>query len=318
MKKGILILTIFLFGSFAYAQKIDESEIPTSVKTKFTSIYPDTKVEKWKKENGNYEARFDKNKTEMSVIIDPNGKLLETETSISISSLPIAIKDYLENNYDGKKIKEITKITYAKGTVFYETEVHETTIYFDSNGTFLRSENKSGGVYITFSDYLNKKLSYKINCKTEKETFRLNESINESYITLLYNKQKIKLYKDSIYGFITCNEPLVRFQDNREYYLSEEGPVWIFYLEIDEISKKEYKPENPYRYSTEKEYYFSTKGDGKLIALTVDNLKQAFLNNPKVQTMVDTQFKNTDIYQYDSSHKMFKLNYLLKQLTSLK
>lgn len=317
MKTAFLILIIFLIGSSAYAQKIEKSEVPTSVKKTFSSIYPNVKGERWKKEKRNYEAIFDNDKTEISLIIDPNGILIETETGINSSSLPKVVNDYLERKYDVKKIKEATRTTYANGNVIYEAEVHGINIYFDSIGAFLKSENKNSGVYITFSDYLNKKLSYKINCETEKEVFRSNEFLNESYITLIDNKligKKIKLYKDSLYGFITCDKSLVRFQDKMPYYLAEEGTIWIFYLELDELPKKGYLPENPYHYSTEKEYYFSTKGDGKLLALTVDNVKQAYLNNVKVQTMIDTQFKNNAISSYDSSSKMFKLNYLLMQI----
>lgn len=144
MKKGILILAITFIGSIANAQKISESEVPASVKEKFTSLYPKCKVEKWVKEEGNFEAEFDKNKTEMSVVIDPTGKLIETETTISIASLPKAVSDYVAKNHAGKKITEAAKITSADGTVTYEAEVKEVELYFDSNGAFLRSEKEKG------------------------------------------------------------------------------------------------------------------------------------------------------------------------------
>ena len=117
-------------------------------------------------------------------------------------------------------------------------------------------QNEKAGVYLSFKDYLSNKLTYEINCKTDKETFRLNEFLNENHINVVRNKQKVKLFKDSIYGFISCDEPLVRFQDKIHYYLAEKGKVWIFYQVVDEFPKKEYKPENPYHYYTAKEYYF--------------------------------------------------------------
>lgn len=176
-------------------------------------------------------------------------------------------------------------------------------------------QNEKAGVYLSFKDYLSNKLTYEINCKTDKETFRLNEFLNENHITVVRNKQKVKLFKDSIYGFISCDEPLVRFQDKIHYYLAEKGKVWIFYQVVDEFPKKEYKPENPYHYYTAKEYYFSSTGDGKLIKLTLDNLKLSFQNQPKIISIFDSQFKNENIGQYDSLHKVFKINYFLKSVT---
>lgn len=172
-----------------------------------------------------------------------------------------------------------------------------TTITFGQNG--------KSGVYLTFNDYLNNKLSYEINCKTEKHTIRLNEFLNQPHITVIHNDKKIKLQKDSIYGFISCDEPLARFQDKEHYYLAEKGTLWIFYKLVSISQGKGFK--------LEKQYYFSTKGDGKLTELTIDNIKQAFPSNHKFHDMIDAQFQNTNIWEYDTFHKTFKVNHILDQ-----
>lgn len=59
----------------------------------------------------------------------------------------------------------------------------------------------------------------------------------------------------------------------------------------------------------EKQYYFSTKGDGKLMSLTINNIKQAFPNNHKFHDMIDAQFQITNIWEYDTFHKTFKVNH---------
>lgn len=174
------------------------------------------------------------------------------------------------------------------------------------------AQNGKSGVYITFNDYLSNKLTYEINCKTDKETFSLNEFLNENHITVIHNKQRVKLCKDSIYGFVSCNDPLVRFQEKTHFYLAEKGKLWIFYKIVDAFPKKEYKPENPYHYYTAKEYYYSLVGDGKLIALTIENLKLSFSNSPKINSNLDIKFKNENIADYDSIHKVFKVNYFLE------
>ena len=165
------------------------------------------------------------------------------------------------------------------------------------------AQNPKSGVYKTFADYNNNVLSYEVDWKTEKHTIRLNEFLMESHITIKHNGEKIKLKKDSIYGVLGCDEPLIRFQNNSHFYLAEKGPIWIFYKEEQVVQVKGFK--------YEKAYYFSTKGDGKLIELTVNNIKEAFPTNHALHDMLDEQFQSISISEYDTFHKMFKINHII-------
>jgi hypothetical protein len=140
MKKTILLLAAVLLGFAANAQTIKEADVPAGVKAAFTKLYPAAKVKKWEKENGNYEAEFDYNKVETSVLIGPNNNLLETEIEIKVAELPKAVSDYCTKNMPGKKIKEASKITSADGKVSYEAEVDEADYIFDASGTFIKKE----------------------------------------------------------------------------------------------------------------------------------------------------------------------------------
>jgi hypothetical protein len=167
------------------------------------------------------------------------------------------------------------------------------------------AQNKQSGVYLTYSDYNNNKLTYSINCKTEKHIIRLNEFLNQSFITVKHKEQKIKLQKDSIYGILNCDEPLVRFQNKEHFYLAEKEAIWIFYKEENVPEGKGFK--------VQKHYYFSKTGDGVLSELTISNIKYAFPNNHKLHDELDAQFGNgSAISDYDSFHKMFKINHLIK------
>lgn len=168
------------------------------------------------------------------------------------------------------------------------------------------SQNTNSGVYLTFNDYLNNKLSYAINCKTETHKIRTSDFLNESYIIVVHDGQKIKLSKDSIWGFVTCDEPLVRFQNNKQYFLADKGPIWIFYRDENQTQGK--------TSITVRKYYFSIKGNGMMMPLTNENVKRSFSDNRKVQDMVDAQFATTDIAEYDKTHKMYKINYLMQQI----
>jgi hypothetical protein len=140
MKTKTIILTA-AFGlslMVANAQKMSESAVPSVVKETFLKQYSGVKNAHWEKEHGNYEAEFEVNKVTTSVVIDPKGVLLETETTIDQSELPKKVQEYLAKNMAGKKIKEAAKITNSKGVVTYEAEVGKADYLFDANGEFIK------------------------------------------------------------------------------------------------------------------------------------------------------------------------------------
>jgi len=140
MKKIILFLALGLFAITANAQKVREHDVPTPVKQIFTDTYPRTEVEEWKLKNGNYQADFDYNKADITLLIDPNGHILQTETEINISELPSAANEYISKNAIGKKVEEVSKIFDAKGAITYEAEVGDENYFFDVTGNFIKKE----------------------------------------------------------------------------------------------------------------------------------------------------------------------------------
>ena len=138
MKKLAFVLVAAMITSLTYAQKIQEKDVPASVKTAFQKNFPQAKVENWEKEGVNFEAEFELNKTEQSVLFDAQGNLLETEVEIKLTQLPKGVLEYVKANYKGQKVKEAAKITDAKGTVTYEAEIKGMDILFDSNGKFIK------------------------------------------------------------------------------------------------------------------------------------------------------------------------------------
>ncbi|HEY6163058.1 MAG TPA: PepSY-like domain-containing protein [Bacteroidia bacterium] len=131
MKKLFFITAAFtLFALFSFAG----TDVPAMVKTKFSSLYPGVKKVKWGKEDNKYEAEFEMNEVETSVLFDMNGNVLETETEVPVSQLPSSVSGYCSKNFSGKKIKEASKIVDAKGTVKWEAEIDGKDHLFDDNG----------------------------------------------------------------------------------------------------------------------------------------------------------------------------------------
>lgn len=138
--KQIWVTALFATISFfALAQKIPAGKVPAAVKASFEKNYPGAAAG-WEKENGNYEAGFTCNKQNISVLFDPGGRLLETETAIAINNLPQPVTAYIKAHFPGKKIKEAAKIVDAAGTVTYEAEVNGADQIFDAAGNFLKAQ----------------------------------------------------------------------------------------------------------------------------------------------------------------------------------
>lgn len=140
MKKSILVLAMAFIAITVNAQKVKEADVPPVIKTSFSKLHPNAKVDKWEKEAVNYEAEFTENKVESSAEFGPNGQLIATETEINVSELPKGATEYCAKNMAGKKIKEASKIVAANGQVSYEAEVDEADYIFDSNGNFLEKK----------------------------------------------------------------------------------------------------------------------------------------------------------------------------------
>ena len=137
--KKVLIMAALAFGiRQIQAQKISTDKVPPSVKEGFAKLYPKATSVKWDKEKTGYEASFDLNKVDNSVVLDANGKVLETEIAIKVTELPKIAAEYVAMHHKNAKVKETAKITDEKGVVTYEVGLKGKDLIFDSKGKFLK------------------------------------------------------------------------------------------------------------------------------------------------------------------------------------
>lgn len=133
----ILIGVTALLLSFNASAAALGDPVPAAVLAAFQQQFPDVKKARWDKEGDVYEAEFKRNGVETSATFSASGQLLETETTIAVSALPQAARDYVAANFKGKKIKEAAKITKSNGEVIYEAEVKRKDLLFNASGQFL-------------------------------------------------------------------------------------------------------------------------------------------------------------------------------------
>lgn len=169
------------------------------------------------------------------------------------------------------------------------------------------------GVFLTWHDYKNNKLTYEINCDSSKEKIKLNDFFSQQNMEVIQNGNKIKLNKDSIFGYRDCKNKEYRFykSHDKEYLIIENKTIIVYqsYVSVPVSSGKTNQ--------LVAEYYFSRDLTSDILPLTITNLKKTFPDNIKLHNQLDMEFNSTkEVSKFDSVHKMYKINYLLSQLTT--
>lgn len=138
----------FLIGALCFgfilvkAQVIKEADVPVNVKKSFSNKYPGLTVEKWKKKETDYEAKFHLNKGEASVIFETNGNFKKSQQVIILDDFPKSAADYCTKNFKGYKIGVITKSIDTSEKVMFAVEMENGTEHFDAifddKGNFMK------------------------------------------------------------------------------------------------------------------------------------------------------------------------------------
>lgn len=139
MKSTIITVAVIVLSiNSASAQVLKEAQVPAEVKASVKKQFATSKVTGWEMEGANYEAHLKLNKTESSALLDPTGKLIETESEIAITALPKSVTDYLAKNHKGEPIKEAAKIVTVAGKITYEAEIKGKDLLFDEHGNLVK------------------------------------------------------------------------------------------------------------------------------------------------------------------------------------
>jgi len=124
MKKLIVLFVALEFAVSISAQNNKEVKVTEKAKVSFAKHYPDVKNVKWLKEGKDeFEAEFKQNGTAISVVIDAEGNVKETEIEISKAELPKGVEEFVTRNHKGWSITEAAKIVDARGNVIFEAQI---------------------------------------------------------------------------------------------------------------------------------------------------------------------------------------------------
>ncbi|MEO6130535.1 MAG: PepSY-like domain-containing protein [Saprospiraceae bacterium] len=142
MKISLILCSLIIVCLAACAGKENKVNIPENIKTKFMTMYPHASNVKWEMEEGNYEAIYMLEKNETSVILTPEGTLVQTETEVDEKLLPDNIKNYVASQLGGKKITSATAIEKPAGGTSFEVEVDKVDYLFDATGQYIGKEEE--------------------------------------------------------------------------------------------------------------------------------------------------------------------------------
>lgn len=167
------------------------------------------------------------------------------------------------------------------------------------------SQNDSSGIYFTANDYIKHKLSFAINCKTEKHKIKSDMIFRSKEISIKHADSTYTYPKDSVYGTKYCDGSIARIYNNSEYPLINPDEKIMIYKMVSGPSGK--------GQSAKTVYYFSKDANSKILELTLNNIKAAFPDNHKFHDLVDMEFhSNDELTSYDNFHKIMKINRALQ------
>ncbi|WP_142784322.1 PepSY-like domain-containing protein [Changchengzhania lutea] len=118
---SIVFALVFMALTFSCNQNVN-GQAPEAVKKSFQAKYPGENDPDWEKDsNGNYESHFKIDGIKYRADFKPDGMWIETESSIEKKDLPKAIREKIENDYEGE-ITEIEKVDHHSKGIFYDVE----------------------------------------------------------------------------------------------------------------------------------------------------------------------------------------------------
>jgi len=172
----------------------------------------------------------------------------------------------------------------------------------------LQKTDGETGLYLTYADFLQNKLTYGFDCTNQKDKLKLNSLLGGSKGFVLYNGEKHSFDKGQLYGYRICGNKNHRFYRGSDYLIVDTIGFYLYYRyqQVEHFKGKGLMKED--------NYFFSKQGDETIWLLTSDNLKRIFPENQAFHYAIDAEFKSDqELMAYDSFLKTYKLKYLYNQ-----
>ncbi len=169
------------------------------------------------------------------------------------------------------------------------------------------AQTDSSGIYTTADDFVAHKLSFAINCQTEKHKIYLNDFFNRPFITVKHFDTTYKIYRKDIYGYRFCNGEVYRIIKKSDLRILNAGEHILIYRHFAFHQSNDGKTNVTH-------FSFSNGAYAPVETLTFKNLEKAFPGNPKFYEQLHKLYKyNSELGVYNEEHKMYAINWIYKQ-----
>ena len=144
----MILFAVLFSGSAALAvdaQDIKAEDVPQAVAGALTQKYANATDLDWEMDGANYEAEFDVNRTDHTVILDPSGAVLMAKSDIMQNDLPQPVRNAIDQKYKGMPLDDVEQVEKG-GETYYQVEL-------DENGTDRKLVFSADGQEVTEPAY---------------------------------------------------------------------------------------------------------------------------------------------------------------------
>lgn len=168
------------------------------------------------------------------------------------------------------------------------------------------AQRDSSGVYMSADDFIKHKLTYAINCNTEKHKIKAHDFFQQPCFVIIHRDTTTTLNKKDVFGVRLCDNRTIRFYDNREFPIINPDERILIYKILTVNSPKTYPKPN--------EYFFSKDAYSSPQPLTIEKLRAAFPENKNFCRLLEENFTSDDeLLKYSGHFKMYLINVLFKK-----
>lgn len=175
------------------------------------------------------------------------------------------------------------------------------------NQYFAQCPNHIIGIFRSETAFKSKELSLPSPCNSgSKNKIIINDLFKTKYLSIKTDGGKIKMLKDSIYGYQLGNNTFYRFQDNEAFkILDTSTAIIIYHMNLPQINKGKINITR---------YRYSNGLTGIIKNLSVKNFLTDFAYNIEFCNAVKSNFKyNTELVEIDACTKEYKILALIRK-----
>jgi hypothetical protein len=168
-------------------------------------------------------------------------------------------------------------------------------------------QTQSKGLYLTYKDYLDHKLSYSESpASPNGNKISINEFLGSGSVTVTGEGKKMSFEKSKLFGYHDSDGSDYRFHDGKSYKITD---TMGFFLYTHQTLVQQGKRPAPTL-----NYYFSKKCNSALFPLTYQNVEIVFPDNAKFQHLVEmASVYNIKPDAYDDGLNKYKIKELYSQ-----